>query len=351
MSERPHGTIGRYKFGAVGRDGKNGCRCEPCRAAVRRSEKRHALYGPAYVDGSRALAHMQRCVAAGMTNHQIALLAGLGEGGRTIVRHLLAKGGRLRPATERALLSVPVDPCAAVVGATCDATGTRRRLQALVAIGYTEKILAERLGCGPRSPLQIARRSRCEGSTALAVRRLYDELADTPGPSADARKRAVLLGWLAPLWWDQETIDDPLAEPDVREYDERGRLIRDHTAQRVDEVERLTIEGKTVEEIVAIVGCSRRQVIRDQLALRGEGVEPRSRVTLGPADDGLIDEVAIERALAGDPPRLTRAEKAEVARRMLARGDTRTDVARLLRMNGVTANALIDSLDVVEGAA
>jgi hypothetical protein len=261
---RAHGTYAKAK--------KEGCGCSLCRDAARRyarrQSKRLVLYGPAYVDGEAARMHVQECITVGMTNHQVALLAALGDGGRTSVRHLLARGGRLRPETERALRAVPKNACAAVAGATCDATGARRRLQALVAIGYTERDLARRLGAGETSPLQVVRRARCRGETALAVARLYDELAGTNGPSDAARSRARLLGWLGPLWWDEDTIDDPTAAPPAREYESGGTIYRDLAAPRLNEVARLTRRGVARADIANRLGCSLRQVRRDQARLR-----------------------------------------------------------------------------------
>ena len=49
----------------------------------------------------------------------------------------------------------------------------------------------------------------------------------------------------------------------------------------------------------------------------------------GTPDD--VDEMAVERALSGDPPRLTRAERREVTRILTARGYSATQIASRLR--------------------
>jgi hypothetical protein len=41
------------------------------------------------------------------------------------------------------------------------------------------------------------------------VRVVYDRMSMTPGTSAYARNRAERQGWLPPLAWDDEMIEDP----------------------------------------------------------------------------------------------------------------------------------------------
>lgn len=103
-----------------------------------------------------------------------------------------------------------------------DVTGSRRRLQALCAIGYSQPDLARRLKvsqarvwqylAGPRPTMRRA--------TVARIAVLYKQLADTPssGPCAGrTRRTAQRNGWLPPLWWDDDTIDDPTYQPSVCE--------------------------------------------------------------------------------------------------------------------------------------
>lgn len=97
-----------------------------------------------------------------------------------------------------------------------DAIGTRRRLQALSAIGWTQTHLADELEVSVQSLHQLAtdERRTVTAVTAERVRELYDRLSMTPGPSAMARTTAKRNGWAPPLAWDDDTIDDPDAEPE-----------------------------------------------------------------------------------------------------------------------------------------
>lgn len=99
-----------------------------------------------------------------------------------------------------------------------DGTGTRRRIRALVANGWDLQRLADRLGVSKCALSQVANsRRRVQATTATRIRVLYDQLADIPGPSSSARIRARKRGWLPPIWWDDETLDDPAHEPPVED--------------------------------------------------------------------------------------------------------------------------------------
>jgi hypothetical protein len=90
--------------------------------------------------------------------------------------------------------------------------GTRRRLRALAAIGWTFGEIGTELGGWNHTTVQklaSERSDQCWLSTVQAVRGVYDRLSMTPGCSAYARNRAARQGWLPPLAWDDEMIEDP----------------------------------------------------------------------------------------------------------------------------------------------
>lgn len=96
--------------------------------------------------------------------------------------------------------------------------GTMRRIQALRSLGWSQSQLGERLGV---SRTRICHLSHDEvrgvrPETARQVAELYDELWDQvpTGPRAEAaRTNARRNGWVSPLAWDDESIDDPDAKP------------------------------------------------------------------------------------------------------------------------------------------
>lgn len=274
MSRQPrqHGTL------AMGAKDRGGCTCSPCAEAVRTYARRNAKMRAAglvqLVDAGPARDHLTALLRAGLEVHEIEKRSGVH---RTAIRCILGEfpgrkqSERIRPKTEAQLLAVRPVVGKAVPGATVDGTGTRRRLQALMANGWPAKELARRLGAGPNTAaLQIAKRARVRGTTAAAVKRLYAELEHVEGPSHNTRGWARSRGYLPPAFWDTDTIDDPTHEPEAREYDDQGRLVRDLSAWRIDEAERLHRAGKTAVEIAELLDCTLRQARRALTKARSE---------------------------------------------------------------------------------
>jgi hypothetical protein len=110
------------------------------------------------------------------------------------------------------------------VAARRDATGTRRRLQALIALGHPSATLARQLEVAPRAAVRIIFGATATVSSGLhtAVCDLYDQLWDVTPPgrtplerktAAAARTLAASLGWSAPMGLDDARIDDPAYRP------------------------------------------------------------------------------------------------------------------------------------------
>lgn len=112
-----------------------------------------------------------------------------------------------------------------------DATGTRRRLQALAWGGWSLTHLSARLGWTRDLARQVTCRARVTRATAEKVRVLYDELCLLPPPeethgdrisAAKARRHARSRGWAPVGAWDDDPgphcIDDPVARPAGRQW-------------------------------------------------------------------------------------------------------------------------------------
>ncbi|WP_051124631.1 hypothetical protein [Amycolatopsis benzoatilytica] len=215
-AERPHG---RAKYV------REHCPCDVCREAnnaYQRDRKRQRGYGrAAYVDAEPACAHLRALGDAGIGWRRAAELAGLST---SVVSKLLygqtsrAPSKRVRAATAEKILAVEINAEGMAAHAIVDATGTRRRLCALVAIGWTQTQLAELLGLTPNNfwPL-IHGQPNITAARRRAVVQLYDDLWDKP-PADDAlarksRRYAQRHGWVPPLAWDDDKIDNPAARP------------------------------------------------------------------------------------------------------------------------------------------
>jgi transcriptional regulator with XRE-family HTH domain len=117
----------------------------------------------------------------------------------------------LRSTADKLLAVLPLPDDEALI----DATGTVRRVRALVAMGHSQKTLADEVGCAFTyiSSLTHGRRPMVTVALARSVQRAYDKLWMSVGSSVRARLKAERLGWHGPLAWDDDTIDDPKALP------------------------------------------------------------------------------------------------------------------------------------------
>lgn len=224
MSDRQHGTYVKYKL--------DGCRCYPCGFAdsqYRDRRRRAIAYGTwqPYVDAEPAREHVRTLQEFGLGWKRIAHLAGVPNS--TMWKLLygarqrgMAPSKRIRPETAQKILAV--EPRLDLLGTRIpvDATGTRRRLQALTAGGWPQAQLAARLGIHPSNYCTMLARPQVNIGTARASAALYDELwnADPanhgvhPQGISRARNYAKNHGWAPVGAWDDDTIDDPQTFPD-----------------------------------------------------------------------------------------------------------------------------------------
>jgi hypothetical protein len=123
------------------------------------------------------------------------------------------------------------------------AVGTARRLQALVAAGYTWKHLADYLGFTKNRAayLGMTTEGQVYRETADRVAKLYDRLSLTPGPSSYARTVAVRHGFRPPLAWDDEALDDPNGKPYDDDQDNGTPVVDGEAVRRALAGERLRL--------------------------------------------------------------------------------------------------------------
>lgn len=100
-----------------------------------------------------------------------------------------------------------------------DATGTRRRLQALGIMGYGWQAISARTGLAANNLGEVAQGkiTRLRSNTVEKIKALYDELSmvhpeNTRGAKM-IRNRFAKRGWAPPLCWDEESIENPEAWP------------------------------------------------------------------------------------------------------------------------------------------
>lgn len=211
---------------------------------------------PATVPAAPVREHLAALQAEGYGLERIADAAQVS---RSVVMHVMygprgERGGK-RPAS---IKTRPGERLLATTGAMIDAafvpaTGTARRLRALVAIGYSETHLASRIGMhrGNMSPIITGSRPRVTGETFAAVRALFAELWSAPVEGREAvraRNVAKRNRWVGPLAWDD--IDDPDERPNIT-----GEVIGE--AQIDDLAVMLALSG----EQVRLTPAERREAV------------------------------------------------------------------------------------------
>lgn len=209
-----HGQYSRYLTHA--------CRCELCRAAGRSYRLRlgydHSNGIRRRIDATQTRHHIERLTARGWTQAQIAAAAGINQ---ATISVLMRSGSQVRRSTAAAVLAVRLDQAAPIPRGMVDATGSRRRLQALMALGHTLPDIARLVGVGISSLQQTVdgRWARIKTTTATKIGRVYRQLSISPAPESrvaeQARNDAMAKGWYGPMAWAD--IDDPACVPDPNE--------------------------------------------------------------------------------------------------------------------------------------
>lgn len=191
--------------------------CEDCRAAHRAYENARTRWGwqaqvdARWADADPVRAHVETLQAAGMGLRRIAEKSGVSRTNLHALFH--GKRGNLPPArisaaNAAALLALTPDPAD---HALLDATGTVRRIQALVAIGWPISHVGHRIGVSASNMSTLLGATQVTAARARTVATVYEALSATPGHSTRAVNHARRLGWWPPLAWDD--IDDPHEVP------------------------------------------------------------------------------------------------------------------------------------------
>jgi hypothetical protein len=175
------------------------------------TRRRRAALGPDWiVDTAPASAHIAALRAAGVGYRHISEIAGLNS--ETVSNIARRRTQRTTAEVAGKILAVKIPATIMSSRIRVCSVGTRRRLQALYAIGYSNVYLADRLAMSETNVSRIVhRRAQVNADVAARVAELFQELQMTPAPNVRARNRAAANGWPPPLAWDEDTIDDPAA--------------------------------------------------------------------------------------------------------------------------------------------
>ncbi|WP_435643821.1 hypothetical protein ACR9VJ_26200 [Streptomyces sp. H49] len=199
------------------------------------------------IDAEPVRRHVRNLMAAGVSVVRIAEHAGVGF---AVVSGLLYTRGpgrgraeKIRLLNARAIFSVRAEN---IVTHYVDPTGTRRRLQALMANGWPQLRLGPHIGRHPMYVNQLLAQPRIYGVTAVAVAAAYDRLWNQDprqhgvreGTYKKVRGVARAHGWAPPGAWDDDTIDDPAAAPEWTGYCGTDRGWWAHRLEQIPVCER-----------------------------------------------------------------------------------------------------------------
>lgn len=222
MSTRPHGYA-RYRL--------DGCRCYVCGYAVSQyNENRDkaiiaGTWQP-WVDAEPVRVHIRHLQSCSMGLRAIAAAAGVD---RKRLQSILngrpergtAPQEKVRPALAAAILAV--EPTLDNLGGAVviNAVGSVRRLQALVAAGWSQERQALELDMTSTNFSRLINASTVIVRNARRCNALYERLwnvdpaahGSRPEDIARTKARAADLGWAPAGAWDEESIDDPAAQP------------------------------------------------------------------------------------------------------------------------------------------
>ncbi|MET4094589.1 hypothetical protein [Arthrobacter sp. UYCu712] len=254
------------------------CRCRPCTDAAsadeRTRQRQHAFgrYDSGRVDADPVRAHMQYLMDNGISIKRMAALTGLAASTVGAIRWGRHERGhapypRVKKTTADKILALKPALENMAPNSYVDSTGTVRRVQALVAIGWSQASLGRQLGIEPGNFGVFMKASQCTAKRALAVRDIYEQCWNKPQTGTDwhsktaatrARNYAKSRGWLPPMAWDDDEIDMPAATPELGGSDK----LRDTIGE---DVEYMAKTGATRDEIAERLGSGSWDTVERQL--------------------------------------------------------------------------------------
>lgn len=209
------------------------------------------------VDAAPVIEHIKALQRLGWTLDQIAQAARVG----VKVPQSILRTGRTKvtAATRSGILSVPLEPKASQRGVS--ALATRRRVQALMRLGWSSAAVGPRVGMTGPVLLASVAADRVSFALELRVKKVYKKLAVTPGPSRHARVLATRLGYMSPAAWTDETIGIPEVRVNLTGYDEyvvsalmAGEAVESARADRREAALRLSERGISSREVARVIG-------------------------------------------------------------------------------------------------
>lgn len=237
------------------------CRCDICKAAHTRAKKEYTLRKLRGIPTSYPLEqvrdHYETLRASGLSLRQIARAAGISKTSlERLNRNREAVSSWVSPRVAEALFSVNPNEAEPLDGRRIDAGPTKRRIQALVAIGYTLVDIEGFLGAATGSLSRLLVSANVTYGMSKTIAALYEDLENTPAPEGRTQKIALNMarkkGWHPPAAWD-----------DIENDTEPATTERDTNKIDLEDIRHLMAAGYNTEDI-----CRRLKVPEPRLLVR-----------------------------------------------------------------------------------
>lgn len=243
-----------------------------CLNGYKRFRDREIAYGrwQPYVPVDDAREHLAALMAAGLRLEHVVKLTGVS---RTAINHIAdPTTERIETVVAAAVLEaeIPARPSDVTADtALVPIIGAARRIQALIAYGYTRNYLAGELGMDPsqHTMASLVGRPKKRGTASMGrfiiarrdrqIKELFDRLQLAPGPSDRARAHGRRRNWALPFEWDEDSIDRPDAVP-VRAAWNHSSTWSENRVQ----VHRLVSRGLDNQQVADRLGLAKRSVER-----------------------------------------------------------------------------------------
>jgi transcriptional regulator with XRE-family HTH domain len=273
------------------------CRCGECgTAAVQRKTrlnkaKAFGRYTPTHTDPAPVREHALRLLESGYTEASLARAAGLHY---SQIDELLHGTRRTDPRTPiskvlasnaEKILAVDFRNDHRLPHTIVPATGSARRIQALMVLGWSQAQIADRVGMPKQSISLIIRSDSVRWQTHEAIAALYEQMwnctppADTPHRkthTARARNYAAARRWLPPMAWDDidNDLTPPTPELDDNFIDEvlvdiamAGEQVRMTILERESAIARLNRARLNDHQIAGLLHVNERTILRERQRL------------------------------------------------------------------------------------
>lgn len=175
------------------------------------------------VDTLKIHKHVDRLLSYGATYRSVADAAGVSH--HAVFDAMNGSTSNANYITGQKILAVTTTDIYRLRNAHVRAIGTRRRIQALLTLGWTHAEMSSRVGVNT-AKLSTASKKWVTTETRAAVVKMYAELCMTQGPSKAMRDRALKNGYRPPLDYVDEAAMD--FETKIERGYVRGRRMRDN---------------------------------------------------------------------------------------------------------------------------